>query len=161
MEDLSSVFSYDKETGVIWNLERNKRAGSENRLGCKRYRIIRHNRKKIKEHWLAFYLVTGEWPKQVVDHIDGNGCNNKWSNLRLCTQSENNRNKAIQKNNSSGICGVHICGKTGKWRSEITKDKKRYRLGFFDNLLDACAARKSKEIDLGFHKNHGRARICP
>lgn len=151
--------SYNPATGVFWNHERNRRAGTNTKIGNGCYRILKVDGKKYKEHHLAFLFMLGRLPEKMVDHVDGNGCNNKWHNLRECGRSENNRNRAIQKNSSTMLCGVHIDRKSGMWRAEITKDKVRFKLGFFDNLFDAACTRKSKEIEMGFHKNHGRVSV--
>jgi hypothetical protein len=59
-----------------------------------------------------------------IDHVDGNGLNNKRSNLRYANQSQNNMNKRISKNNSSGFKGVHFDNYSKKWIVQIRKNKK-------------------------------------
>ncbi len=91
----------------------------------------------------------------VVDHIDGNGLNNRRSNLRLATISQNAHNTTMERaNNSSGVKGVYWHKKCAKWYARISKDSKRISLGFFDNIEDAsaCYLNAVKE----FHGEFGR-----
>lgn len=81
----------------------------------------------------------------IVDHIDGNPTNNRRSNLRLCTEAQNSKNKSIQRNNTSGHKGVHLNKKSGKWVSRISVDGKRIVLGTFDKFDDAVNARKEAD----------------
>ena len=107
-------------------------------------------------HRVIWCHVYGEWPEKnlVIDHINGDGKDNRIQNLRLVTQSENNKNLSRYKSNTSGVIGVSK--KRGRWVAQIKKNYKQIFLGSFDNLGDAIAARKEAEIKHGFHKNHGR-----
>ena len=78
----------------------------------------------------------------VVDHIDRNPLNNRRSNLRIVTRSMNSHNKKVQRNSTSGINGVHKCGKG--WRASIYINGKGYRK-FFKKQEDAIAYRKELE----------------
>jgi hypothetical protein len=75
-----------------------------------------------------------------IDHIDGNGLNNRKSNLRLATHCENNRNRKINKNNTSGFKGVTWDNKTAKWRAKIMLNYVTRSLGYFDTPAAAYAA---------------------
>lgn len=75
-----------------------------------------------------------------VDHIDGNGLNNRRSNLRACTQAENNRNTGLRSNNKSGYKGVHLCKVTNKWRASIRLDGRVASLGLYEAPEAAYAA---------------------
>lgn len=76
----------------------------------------------------------------MIDHINGNGLDNRRKNLRLVTKSQNMMNRGIQKNNTSGFMGVSFHKATGRWRAYIKKDKKQFYLGLFDNKKDAAIA---------------------
>lgn len=76
----------------------------------------------------------------VVDHIDGNGLNNRRSNLRICSTAENSRNQRIKLKNTSGFKGVSWHKRTQKWQSHIRRDGKGYNLGHFNTPEDAYAA---------------------
>ena len=67
--------------------------------------------KSYKMHRLAFLFMTGSLPPSglVVDHINGVPWDNKWSNLRLCTTSENAHNAKIACTNTTGVKGLSKC----------------------------------------------------
>lgn len=91
--------------------------------------------------------------KMQIDHIDGNGLNNKIENLRLVTQSINNRNKPLQSSNKTGVNGVNWHKSAKKWQARITDlDGKRLDLGRFDNFEDAVKIRKDAEKIYGYLK---------
>lgn len=113
--------------------------------------------KRYKAHRLAWLIVTGSWPKEQIDHINGSRSDNRWGNLRSVTRHQNSLNKAIQINNTSGCLGVYKSSTGGKWVAQINIKGKRIRLGSFDDFEKAVAARKMAEKLNGFHINHGRA----
>lgn len=75
---------------------------------------------------------------QVVDHINGDRLDNRFSNLRACAQAENVRNRKRHKNNTSGFKGVSPRG--DKWRANIGVDGKLRALGEFDDPISAAVA---------------------
>lgn len=82
-----------------------------------------------------------------IDHIHGNKTknDNRKSNLRIATPSQNMMNKPLLKNNTSGVTGVSWNKRKAEWESYITIDDKRKGLGYFSNFDDAVAARKAAE----------------
>src|SRR3990167_923966 len=73
------------------------------------------------------------YPKENIDHINGNKLDNRLSNLRLCNQSQNNANSSKRKTNVSGYKGVCWNKKYEKWEATITKDYKHIFIGYFDD----------------------------
>lgn len=82
-----------------------------------------------------------------IDHKDGelSRKDNRKSNLRIATRSQNQMNKGKQKNNKSGVVGVGWHKTSGKWAAYIAVDNKQIHLGLFDNFEDAVKARKEAE----------------
>ena len=87
-------------------------------------------------------------PGEVVDHINGNGLDNRRANLRLCTPAENGANAKLSRRSTTGVKGVHYEEFTKKYRAEICRNRKKYRLGRYDTLNEAAEARRKAEIAL-------------
>jgi len=75
-----------------------------------------------------------------VDHIDGNGLNNRKSNLRLCTPAQNARNRRPDRSCLSKYKGVTWGKLQKKWLATICKAGEKQHLGSFDNETDAAIA---------------------
>lgn len=91
-----------------------------------------------------------------IDHINGNGLDNRRKNLRFCTRTQNNANRHKVQSKTSYHKGVHFESYTNKWRAEIVKNGTRYRLGRFSNIQDAINAYNSfaKQLFGDFASNH-------
>ena len=76
----------------------------------------------------------------IVDHIDGNGLNNRRCNLRFATIGENNRNIRMTAANTSGRKGVDWHKRCKRWRAQIKFEGKKIHLGYYSNVEDAHAA---------------------
>lgn len=81
-----------------------------------------------------------------VDHINHNTRDNRKSNLRIVTRTQNNMNRSIQSNNTSGVTGVRFEDRIQRWVAKITFNKHTINLGCFINFDDAVNARKEAEI---------------
>jgi hypothetical protein len=112
----------------------------------------------IKNHRLAWFLYYGEWANEI-DHIDGDGLNNKLSNLRSVTRSENSKNHKKKSNNTSGLAGVSFRTDRDLWRAYSNVSfpkKKQIVLGHFKDFFEACCARKAFELKNGYTERHGK-----
>lgn len=97
--------------------------------------------KEYKAHQLAWIYMTGEWPYLDVDHKDNNLLNNKWSNLRLATPSQNAANKRKQQN-KTGFKGVHnvVGSKINPYSAYIEVNGNKKYLGCFSSPEKAHSA---------------------
>lgn len=91
---------------------------------------------------------------RVVDHINHDTCDNRKSNLRLCTQKENLENAKQYITNKSGRRGVCWDKIQNKWMAFIMKDYHHHTLGYFDDINQAIECRRKAEIKyFGEYKN--------
>lgn len=89
------------------------------------------------------------FPDVGVDHRDGDGLNNqKSSNLRLATQSDNMCNTRIRKDNTTGFKGVHLRSDTLKYAVYVWKDGKRKCAGCYPTIEEAVAVRAQVAAEL-------------
>lgn len=162
---VQELLSYDPSTGEFrWKVNRNrKKAGSV--AGCestkhdgKKYWCIQVDGKMYKAHRLAWLVTHGEFPPEQIDHIDGDGLNNRLENLRAVSDLENKRNLRKKSNNTSGVSGVRWRKDRQKWQALITVNRKKIHLGLFSDKSEAVAARRAAEAKYGFHENHGTNR---
>jgi hypothetical protein len=117
-----------------------------------RYLRIQIGARKYLAHRLAWLWMKGRWPKDEIDHIDGDRANNRWSNLREATHTENTRNGVRRTTNTSGFKGVTL--KNGKWRATIRAEGRYIHLGYFPTADEAAAA--YREASARFHGEYGR-----
>jgi hypothetical protein len=143
---LKELLHYDPDSGVFtWMAKPGKRgrpnigdiAGSIMNRG---YRHIKIDGKLHLGHRLAFLYMTGEFPAADTDHINGIRDDNRWLNLRQCTNAENQQNKAPHKNSSSKYVGVSWHKRCQKWRARIRINGKLKYLGLFQAESEAYAA---------------------
>jgi len=161
---LKELLNYDSETGIFTRKVRTANcmkvgdvAGYVNtHKDGKKYVVVRVNVKKYYAHILAVLYMTGELPEGQVDHGDGDGTNNRWSNINVVTSSDNRKNRRMPSNNSSGCVGVYL--RKDKYYASISINKRPVNLGTHNCMFEAACARKSAENKHGFHPNHGTER---
>lgn len=179
MEYLRECFSVDCEKGcIVWKIRpehhfrtkrgqliangRNalKEAGSIDSIepGKKRatkYKSIGVNGARYKYHHVIWLFHTGLWPTEL-DHISGNGLDNRILNLREATSSENSRNLPLSSRNKSGVSGLHWVKQERAWTVGIGVNGKWKYLGIFKDKQEAINVRKAAEKKYGYHQNHGK-----
>jgi len=120
------------------------------------YCVGRIQSQGFRAHRVAWALHYGSWPEGHIDHINGVRADNRASNLRDVSRSENMRNAKIPSTNKSGILGVHWDTVNSQWRASINITGRTVNLGRYSTLPEAAKARKDAEVKHGFHPNHGR-----
>ena len=146
---LSEVLRYEPKTGFLFWTDRahksvkNKQAGTPNHRG---YIIVLFQGKPYKAHRLAWLLTHGDWPSQMIDHIDGNPSNNAISNLRDVDNKTNQCNRHRARTDSkSGLMGASPF--RNKWKAQIKRNGVIKYLGLYDTAIEAHEAYK-------LEKNH-------
>jgi hypothetical protein len=141
---LRELLIYDESTGKFTRNMRKGIAGKgtpvrglTNRAG---YSMLCVDKCSYPAHRLAWLYVHGEWPKQVIDHINGDRLDNRISNLRDVSTKINLQNvrAARSTNKESKLLGAHKNG--NKWASHIETDGKLRYLGTFLTPEEAHAA---------------------
>ena len=156
-EELRKLLRYEPETGKLFWLPRSdslfrskadarKWKGrvcgaeaftAENDQGYRQGAVCGH---LYRAHRVAWAISTGIWPKNQIDHINGNKSDNRLINLREATHSENARNKSKPSTNKSGYKGVSWRPDRRLWRAMIRISGVQTHLGYFERAEDAYAA---------------------
>ena len=172
VELLRKLLRYEPETGkLFWRKRPREMFDSDrifkswnSRLGGKEAFLINNGKgyltgtifyKTYKAHRVAWALHYGEWPKDQIDHINGNRSDNRVENLRDVRRKVNMRNQKRRRTNKSGYAGV-AQRKNGKWRATIWDKGKSNNLGTFEHFKCAVEARINAEIRLGYTDRHGK-----
>ena len=97
-------------------------------------------------HRVAWAITYGRWPKETIDHINGNPSDNRLCNLREATYKENLANKKSGRGKSNYL-GVSLSA-TNRWVAQLSVNGHRFCLGTYDDEIDAAKAydKKAKEV---------------
>ena len=157
-EILKELLDYNSKTGKFtWLVSRRgkikagQQAGTINSEG---YINMTVDGQYCKAHRLAWLYIYGNMPPYQIDHINGNPSDNRICNLREATQSQNQFNKKIGKNNSSGYKGVSWHKATQKWRVRINVDEEQLTIGYFDDA--ELAGLIAEEVRNKYHGKYAR-----
>ena len=134
-ELVSEYISYNPKTGFFNRLKTSgtKKPGDSVGFQIGRYLQLCICGKVIRGHRLAWFLTYGYLPK-AIDHINGDGLDNRLCNLREVTQQQNNQNhRKPPKHNTSGFLGVSFFKAGNKFAAHINVDGKKKHLGYFDD----------------------------
>lgn len=110
IEELREYLDYEPETGVLrWKKRPGRRVFVGDIAGHTMgdgYLMVTLRAVGLMQHRVAFALHNGRWPTPLCDHIDGDKTNNRADNLRECSASENQQNRGVPRNSSTGVKGV-------------------------------------------------------
>lgn len=144
IEDVRQWLRYDPDTGHLWWIQRpGGKASMDAPAGTIRpdgRRQVKVCGRAFKAHRICWALHYGQWPDGDIDHANGNPSDNRVTNLRDATKTENNRNQKKRAGCSSGLKGVTWDKQWRKWRANIRVNKRLIRLGAFDDEYEAHLA---------------------
>jgi hypothetical protein len=154
---VKQLFEY-RDGALYWKVKTSKKMLIGQKAGNKRedgYCLTRIAPKRYLNHRLIFLMHHGYFPK-FIDHIDGNPSNNKIENLRAATATQNQHNRKLGKNNTSGLKNVSWVAKRKKWEVKIYVNNKRHNIGYFDDVeLADLVAQEARNKYHGKFLNHG------
>jgi hypothetical protein len=136
IEEAASILRYEQDTGIFyWKINAGRKkvaglpAGYKNKKG---YLVISINNKEYRAHRLAWLLGKGQDPLEMqVDHINGIKSDNRLSNLRLATNSQNACNRGTSSRNTSGFKGVSYSRKRKAWKVDVRVNGTGRHIGCF------------------------------
>jgi hypothetical protein len=148
-KQLKKFLRYNPRTGkFIWIVSRGtKAAGSvAGNRHADGYIYIKIEKKLYRSSRLVWLYVFGKWPDHHIDHKNRNTSDDRLSNLREATRSQNLGNRGLNKNNKSGFKGVVQIGKS--FGAYVNKDGVRHWLGCFETATKAHSAYVAKSREL-------------
>lgn len=141
-EKVDRFLRYEPDSGeLFWRVNRRGIAKSGERAGCinsRGYIQIAIGKRPFLAHRLAWLLTYGEMPDVEIDHRNGNKSDNRLSNLRLATRTQNGRNRRINSNSTTGFKGVRR--HRDKFQAAIKCEGNTIYLGTFASLEEANVA---------------------
>jgi hypothetical protein len=136
-ETLREILAYTPETGLFtWKIRPSAKVKQGSLAGALEkngYLRIGISGKMWSAHRLAWLYVFGRWPRDCLDHINGDRADNRVYNLRECNYVQNGQNRASERGSTSSFVGV-------SW----DKDRRKWR---------ACIRAQGKNISLGYHSS--------
>lgn len=148
VERLKEYLNYDELSGLFTRKVDSYPARVGDRVGYTQaigYQEVSLLGKRYYLHRLAWFYTYGVWPKSL-DHVNGDKSDNRLSNLREATHSENMRNKATPVRSKTGITGVCLDKSTNSYKATIGVGGKLLNIGRYPTIELASAAREEAEL---------------
>ena len=145
-ERLLEVLDYCPESGTFFwryprkGVHRLSAGGVHKQTGYVRLTI---DKDLMLAHRVAWFYVTGKWPEEVIDHINGDRADNRFSNLRQASIAENLQNRVESFVSTSGHKNVIWYKAYQMWQVQVAAFGKRYNGGYFKHIEDAVEAAKA------------------
>ncbi len=155
LERLQELFHYDPETGHLTRLKAVRGMGAVDAVvgtpNSDGHLTVRVDFRICYIHRIAWKMFYSEEPPPILDHINKLCTDNRITNLRGATCSQNSQNRRLGKNNKTGVSGVYYRQHLPRpWKADIKANGKVIHLGHFATREAAVAARREAEVK--YHK---------
>jgi hypothetical protein len=130
---------YERIKDVTWSVST---------IGNTQYLMSRKMVGRKIAYTLLHRLIMGASPDQLVDHINGDGLDNRKGNLRIATKSQNAMNAKLRSDNTTGFKGVCYIPKRNRYSARIHANGKKYASAFYRTALEAAMAYKDMATSL-------------
>ncbi len=146
LEAIRTSFAYDPVTGKLtWLIHNGARCPSARRgpgdeaggLTDRGYRDVTLGGRRYRVHRIGWFLETGTWPVDEIDHRSLDKSDNRFTNLREATHQENMRNRNAHVNNPTGVKGVYWVEDRGYWRARLRLNGKNINIGCYSTMEEA------------------------
>lgn len=157
--ELESIFILDRENGQLIRRIPVRGPAPKDTLPTK-YRLVSINGKQYMHHRLIWMMASGQTipDGMQVDHINRDKHDNRPSNLRLVTGSQNRCNTGKSRRNRTGFKGVSCCGIRRRIQATIKLNGKQHKLGWFTTVEEAASAYDRAAIEL--HGEHALTNVA-
>lgn len=142
---IKELLSEDRASPDKWQLTYNTKDAKRVYYASKT--IGGRNGKKWRLHRLVMHLRGIDIEGKEIDHKDGDGLNNRFSNLRIATSSQNKTSRPVRSDSKSGFKGVEFQKKNNNWCAYIVYDGKKRHLGVYKTPEDAALAYNRAAIE--------------
>lgn len=147
MEQIGDLFAVDVSAGrVVWKCPpknhprmKGQEAGCPRESRGKRYWHIKVERRAYRRAQIVLAVMTGLWPAECVDHINGDSLDDRGANLRHATVQQNAWNHKTRRKVEATPMGVRAVP-SGHYEARITVDKRQRSLGLFNTMNEASVA---------------------
>jgi hypothetical protein len=151
LDKLLTNFAY--ENGKLINICTNTEI--KHKTNSNGYFVANFGNTTYLYHRLIF-LFHHQTLSKMIDHINHNKTDNRIENLRAATNTQNQQNANLRRDNASGIKNVHWHAKTSKWRVCLRVNKKKVWIGeFIDIELAELVATEARNKHHGVYACHG------
>lgn len=141
-EQIEARYTYDPETGIFTSkvdgINPRVRVGARSGKVCPDgYRSLSVDRCRYQASWIAWFLCTGKWPENEMDHINHDRGDDRIANLREADRSTNCGYKRSFVGNRTGYRGLKV-QTNGRVAASICVNMKEIHLGTFDTSTEAA-----------------------
>lgn len=148
---IRELLHYDPETGIFTRLTSTggmHKGTTGGRTHPNGYQYIRVDGQRYLAHRIAWLYMTGAFPEDSIDHINGSRADNRFCNLRPATYADNAQNRPVRSSNVSGLRGVSWHHGRQKFQARIMVGGKAHSLGYFHDPNEAHKAYQDAKFRL-------------